>query len=221
MRSNVPQGYPSAHDSGGELCAIACRCGTLVRMTRMLLEELVDVAVDQHGYVRTRDATARGIDGANLRKMAARGRLEKVGRGLYRVPFLPRDEHDEYAEAVLWAEGRGVISHGSALALHQLCDINPSRLHLTVPPTYTPRRTGGELYRVWRRRLDPGEVTTVDGIPVVTAERAVRDGIAFGIDPQMLTQAITTARREGLLTAAQATQLRRQLTAKLHRRNSR
>ncbi|MGC5053593.1 MULTISPECIES: type IV toxin-antitoxin system AbiEi family antitoxin domain-containing protein [Micromonospora] len=190
-------------------------------MTRSLLEELVDVAVDQHGYVRTRDATARGIDGANLRKMAARGRLEKVGRGLYRVPFLPRDEHDEYAEAVLWAEGRGIISHGSALALHQLCDINPSRLHLTVPPTYTPRRTGGELYRVWRRKLDPGEVTAVDGIPVVTAERAVGDGIASGIDPQMLTQAIATARREGLLTVAQARQLRRQLAAKLHRGNGR
>ncbi|MER7164892.1 type IV toxin-antitoxin system AbiEi family antitoxin domain-containing protein [Micromonospora sp. NPDC000207] len=190
-------------------------------MARSLLDELVDVAVDQHGYVRTRDAIARGIDGANLRKMAARGRLERVGRGLYRVPFLPRDEHDEYAEAVLWAEGRGIISHGSALALHQLCDINPSRLHLTVPPAYAPRRTGGELYRVWRRRLDPGDVTTVDGIPVVTAERAVRDGIASGIDPQMLTQAITTARREGLLTAAQATHLRRQLAAKLHRRTGR
>ena len=40
--------------------------------------------------------------------------------------------------------GRGVISHESALALHALADVNPSRIHLTVPRDNHPRAAGGE-----------------------------------------------------------------------------
>jgi hypothetical protein len=45
--------------------------------------------------------------------------------------------------------------------------------------------------------LRPAEVEEVDGIPVVIPERAILDGIADGIDPRLLDQAIATARRRG------------------------
>lgn len=183
-------------------------CGTVLRMVTSVFDRLLDLAVDQHGYVRVQDAVARGIDGTNLRKLARGGRLERVAQGLYRVPVLPRELHSQYAEAVLWAGGRGVISHSSALALHELCDVNPSQLHVTVPPTYTPRRAGGELYRIWRRTLPESEVTRVDNIPVVTPGRAIADAIALGEDPAMVAQGIKTALRRGDLTAAGAARLR-------------
>lgn len=63
-----------------------------------------------HGYVTTRDARDLGIDPTQLRLLAARGRLERIGRGAYRVPILPRGKHDDLAVAVAWTLGRGVVS---------------------------------------------------------------------------------------------------------------
>ncbi|MGH3497001.1 MAG: type IV toxin-antitoxin system AbiEi family antitoxin domain-containing protein, partial [Nocardioidaceae bacterium] len=53
-------------------------------------DQVLERAVEQHGYVTTRDARELGIDPTQLRLMAARGRLERVARGVYRVPVLPR-----------------------------------------------------------------------------------------------------------------------------------
>ena len=50
-------------------------------------------------------------------------------------------------------------------------------------------------------------MTFVDGIPTVTAGRAIRDAIETGTDPGLVRQAIETARRDGHVTAAEAAQL--------------
>lgn len=60
------------------------------------------------------------------------------------MPALPRDEHDEFAAAVAWSLGRGVISHESALVLHELADVNSLRIHLTVPLDNHPVEVDGE-----------------------------------------------------------------------------
>lgn len=198
-------------------CAKAFHPVTLLHMATPVFEGLLELAVDQHGYVRVKDAAAHGIHGASLRRLARGGRLEHVAHGLYRVPVLPRERNAQYAEATLWAGGRGVVSHSSALALHELCDVNPARLHITVPASYAPRRAGGELYRVWRRNLPEGDVTTVDGIAVVTPARAVADALEVGEDPRMIEQAIKTGRARGDLTASDATGLRAALRLRLRR----
>jgi predicted transcriptional regulator of viral defense system len=95
--------------------------------------------------VTTRDARDLDIDPTQLRLMAARDRLERTGRGVYRVPILPRGVHDDLEAALGWSLGWGVVSHESALALHGLSDVNPSRIHLTVPRDNHPRAAGGEL----------------------------------------------------------------------------
>lgn len=171
-------------------------------------DRLVELAAEQHGYVTTRDARDIDIDPTQLRLLAARGRLERVGRGVYRVPVLPRSEHDEFAAAVAWSLGRGVISHESALVLHDVADVNPPRIHLTVPRDNHPRAAGGELYRVHRRELMGSEVTSTDGIPVTTVARTIRDCLSTGTDPYQLRGAIDRAEAAGKLRRGRATELR-------------
>lgn len=171
-------------------------------------DRLVEVAAEQHGYVTTRDARDIGVDPVQLRLLAGRGRLERVGRGVYRVPVLPRGEHDDLAAAVSWTLGRGIISHESALALHALADVNPSRIHLTVPRNNHPRAAGGELYRVHRRDLQAAHVTSVDGIPVTTVARTIKDCVKTGTDPYQLRAAIERAEAEGTLRRGSAAELR-------------
>ena len=175
----------------------------------MSIRDLVlERAVEQHGYVTTRDARELGIDPTQLRLMAARGRLERVARGVYRVPILPRTEHDELAEAVAWTLGRGVVSHESALVLHGLSDVNPSRIQLTVPRDNHPRAAGGDLYRLHRRALKREDVTEKDDLPVTTVARTIRDCLAIGTDPAQLRRALDQAASEGLVRPREVEALR-------------
>jgi len=174
-------------------------------------DRVLEVAVDNHGYLTVADAVAAGIDPVQLRKLAATGRLEHSGHGLYRVPVLASGLHAPYAEAVAWTGGRGIISHESALDLLALCDVNPPLIHITVPREYAPRRRGGELYRIWRRTIDPAAVTHADGIPVVRAATSIHDCLAYGTDTRLLLQACETGRREGYLTDEQTQTLQAQI----------
>lgn len=178
-------------------------------------DRLLERAVEQHGYLTTRDARELGVDPTQLRLMASRGRLERVGRGVYRVPLIPRTEHDELAEAVAWTLGRGVISHESALVLYRLSDVSPSRIHLTVPRDNHPRASGGELYRLHRRNLDSAEVVEHDGIPVTAPSRTIRDCLADGTDPYQLRLAIDEAKSQALLRRAEAEVLRGEVDARV------
>lgn len=99
--------------------------------------------------------------------------------------------------ATLWPAGRGVLSHETALLLHELCDVNPDRIHITVPPGYYPRRRGGGLYVVHRADLHDGELTWLEGIRIVTPARAIEEAVATGVPPHLVQQAIGTARRRG------------------------
>jgi predicted transcriptional regulator of viral defense system len=167
-------------------------------------DEVLTLAVENQGYITAREARAAGIDPAVLRKLAAAGRLERTAQGVYRVPVLASGQHAPFAEAIAWTHGRGVISHESALDLLELCDVNPPLIHLTVPPAYAPRRRGGELYRVWRRKIDPAAITHYDGIPVIAPGQSILDCLAYGTDHSLLLRACVAARREGYLTDEQS-----------------
>jgi predicted transcriptional regulator of viral defense system len=51
--------------------------------------ELAETAADQFGLVTIADAERVGYRPKTLSKLAGRGQLERVSRGIYRVPFLP------------------------------------------------------------------------------------------------------------------------------------
>ncbi len=176
-------------------------------------ERLLEVAGIQRGFVTPTDALAVEVNPVELRKMAARGRLEHVAHGLYRFVAFPRAANDELMQAVLWTGGRAVVSGESALALFSLCDVNPRHVHLTVAPGYRPRRKGGELYRVHTAGLSPDEVTEYKGIPVVTPAKAIAQAAGGGTDPRLVEQAIETARRRDLISQRQESSLREILPA--------
>jgi len=184
-------------------------------------DRVIERAVEQHGYVTTRDARDLGIDPTQLRLMAARGRLERVARGVYRVPVLPRTEHDELAEAVAWTLGRGVVSHESALVLHGLSEVNPSRIHLTVPRDNHPRAAGGDLYRLHRRVLQASDITEKDDLPVTTVVRTLRDCLASGTDPEQLRRALDQAVDEGLVRPRERDALRAEINGRINTEGTR
>lgn len=169
---------------------------------------LMNVAVGQYGYVTADDAAAVGVVADRLRKMAARGTLERVAYGLYRIPVIPVTALDQYMEATLWTRGGGVLSHETALDLHELCDVNPAKVHVTVRKNLRIRRDVPAPYRLHYRDLDTRDVTSHEGIPIVTPARAIRDGIEADLGAHLIRQAIDSARERGEITKQAGAKLR-------------
>lgn len=177
-------------------------------MPGRVYEMLFDVAVDQHGYVTTENARDLGIDPGRLTDLAHRGHADHVSHGLYRMRAVPVAEHDQLMEAVLWPRGLGVISHDTALDLWDLCDVNPLKVHVTIPAAARLRRhRTPAAYQVHERDLDPRDVTRLDGIPVVAVRRAILDGIERPLGPHLIDQALDRGRRTGQLTRAQVAEI--------------
>ena len=161
--------------------------------------QLVAIAADQHGLVTSSAAAAAGVQPVLLVQMARRGVLEKVARGIYRVPELAGDPLAQYQEALLLLPG-AVLSHETALDLHDLCDVNPRQIHVTVVAGTRVRKALPDWLAVHHGPLEPEDVTGHEGLAIVTPARAILDGITAALGDRFVDQAVATARERNLLT---------------------
>jgi len=179
------------------------------------LERLREVALDQHGFVKTEQAVQEGVSHAELSTLVARDRLERVAHGVYRVPQVAATEFDQYHLAVLWTGApEACLSHDTALDAWEISDINPSRIHLTVPRRRRIRRAGGEFFVVHHEDLEPKQVTWWQGIPTVNVATAIAQCIASGVPTYLIRQALDRAGRTSRLRAADAERLASALGAR-------
>ena len=173
----------------------------------------LDLAADQYGYITTAQAHELGIGRDIIRKMAKRGTLERVSWGVYRMPPFPSSPYAEYMEASLWPAGvRGVVSHQSALAIRELSDVSPSKVHITVPRDFRIRRSIPAPLAVHHADLADNDVTIFEGIPATTVRRTLGDCHRTHLGPSILRQAIEDAEREGYLGPEDAGELQNLLT---------
>lgn len=169
---------------------------------------VADRAGEQYGYFTQDDARELGVPAMTLVRMAERGALERRATAVYRLPVIPPTPLDAYMEATLWPRGaRGVLSHETALELYGLSDVNPTKIHITLPPGHRTRREVPPPYAIHHLNLRADEVTEHEGIPIVAAERAIRDCHAEHVNPGLLAQAIEDGRRGGLLSTVTAERL--------------
>jgi predicted transcriptional regulator of viral defense system len=173
---------------------------------------LYDIAEDQMGYITTAQAGAAGVSPMALVMMTKRRTLERVSRGVYRLIAFPTQPLAQYMQATLWPHGRrGVLSHETALSLHELSDVDPAKVHITVPAYFRVQRAIPGYLVVHRGELPPGEVTRLEGMPITTPARTIRDCIQAHLGPALITQAIDEARRAGMLDTVAAEALDREL----------
>jgi predicted transcriptional regulator of viral defense system len=183
-------------------------------MPGRVFTQLLEVAQDQHGYVTPRDARGLNVNPLRLQDLVRQGLAEHVAHGVYRIALVPVTSLDQYMEASLWPQAaRGVLCAETALDLHELCDVNPAKIHVAVPAGYRPRRDVPKLYTLHYRDLDDRDVTRHEGIPIVTPYRAILDGIDSHLGPRLLGQAIDNAKARGLLTREQLAAVRRRVKA--------
>jgi len=184
---------------------------------RSRIDDLLPLAEQNDGLFTADQARALGITDSVLARLTQRGKLERVARGVYRIPYFPADPLSQYREAVLWARAshgpeRVALSHETALAVYGISDVNPARVHLTVPKHARLRRQKPKSIVIHRGDLPLTDVTTHEGLPVTTVARSVMDVIATTGRLSLARQAIKDARKEGYITASELQRLTRQLS---------
>jgi predicted transcriptional regulator of viral defense system len=184
--------------------------------TRRWDTTLYELAENQSGYFTAAQARTAGLHPVRLIQLERNDDIERLSRGVYRLARYPVSPYGQYMEASLWPqvrrpEVRGTVSHESALALYGLSDVSPSKVHITLSPELRIRRAPPAQLVIHYAHLDPKDVQIVEGIPVTTAERAIRDVHAAHLGPALVRQAIEDGRRTGHLSSDQTKQLKREL----------
>jgi hypothetical protein len=166
-----------------------------------LRRRLVRVAAEQSGYFTAAQALAAGYSYPAQRYHVSRGNWSQVDRAIFRLHDWPSDLHEHLVLWTLWAKGRAVVSHDTALSLHDLGDANPARIHLTVPPGFRRRAPALELHAA---DLPDSDVQPWKGFRVTTPLRSVADaaGGAQG-DLDQLATTIEDGLRRGAFSRRQ------------------
>lgn len=173
------------------------------------------LALDQHGVFTTAQAKSLGVHPKTLWAMANRDRIKRLSFGVYQDLGAPATPWTQYMSAALWPQGvTGVLSHQTALSLMELSDVNPAKIHLTIPVGYRVRRrqVPGVLVLHWAD-LPEEDVGSVEGVPVTKAARTIRDCAEAHIGPALLRQALEDGIRTGWLRQKEAEGLKRELKA--------
>src|SRR3954469_614607 len=152
---------------------------------------LLQIAYRQSGYFRTAQAAAAGFSNQLLRKHRLTGRIARPLRGVYRLVDVPPGDHDDLVALWLWSEQAGVFSHETALALHELSDALPARVHMTVPSSWSRRSAVPRLLVLHHAKVPADDRTWVGSVPVTTVARTLRDAVDAGVDPDLVAQAIS------------------------------
>ncbi len=163
------------------------------------------LAFDGHGVVTTQGAAKVGVPSVEVRKLAARGALTRVGHGVYRMEEAPTDALTPFAEAVAQVGPDAMIADESVLEMHDLALVNPPKITVV-----TPRRVRAELpptIRVKRLPANRIDVDYIDGVPVMPLATAMVRCVDRVL-PERLEEAVDDAVGRQLLTTQQAATVR-------------
>ena len=173
-------------------------------------QTIYEDSIDRHGLVTTARARELGLAPNALALLAHRGRLQHVGRGVYRLtvslPFSGKAPTYALAveqvgpEAMLWGE--------SVLALLDLLPTNPARIHIATHGRVRRRIPDGIALHPLPANSPATEYEGVRSQPVADALCACNGQIM----PDRLLAAIKTARERGFLTAREYISTRKRVS---------
>jgi len=171
-------------------------------------DHLFETAAAQEGLFTTQQAAEAGYSPQLLLHHVRSGRVRRIRRGIYRIVHFPAGDHEELVEAWLWSEQAGVFSHQTALSLHGLSDVFPTRIHLTLPSAWRHRRFRIPADVVLHHAdVAPSERTWFGAVAITSVPRTLNDCAMDNLPPELLQTAARQALRRGLATKASLQQV--------------
>jgi len=166
---------------------------------------LHQVAQSQQGFFTTKQAIRSGFAEKTHAYHVNAENWIREHRGIYRLADFPTLERPDLMLWYLWSQNRqevpqGAYSHDTALSLHELSDMMPSKLHMTVPIEFRRNSKIPEILVLHHAQLDTGDVQEIHGLRVTRPLRTIVDLLRSGhVDRSQLKQAVSEAIRRGLI----------------------
>ena len=126
---------------------------------------LIELSINQGGYFTAHQALKLGYSYRAQSYYLETGYWVKEDRALYRVNFLPYQKDDELIKAYFWTRDKNdipqaVISHESAAMVHNIGEIIPKEIHLTVPKSF--RKKPQNKYKLYKANIAKSEIENKD-----------------------------------------------------------
>jgi len=165
-------------------------------------QALYAVAAAQGGYFAAAQARQAGYAYSQQHFHVARGNWLKVDRGLFRLRDFPPAEREDLIRWSLWSRDQEgapqvVVSHETALTVHELSDVMPALVHLTAPPRFRKLAPPGCVLH--KAALSPGDIEARTGYRVTTPLRTLLDVAGSPLSQEHLDRAVRDALARGLV----------------------
>lgn len=149
----------------------------------------------QHGLIRRDQVLAFGVSRGAIQTRLDAGRWERVHREVFRIAGQPATWRQTLLAACFTCGPGAVASHRAAAALWSLPGFPEGPIEIN-----SAGQRGRELatIRLHRARIEPGDVTHRDRIPVTTAMRTLLD-LAATVPTSLLEEALDDAIRRRLV----------------------
>ena len=170
---------------------------------------LFEIAETQEGFFTTKQAKAAGFAENTHPYHVQVGNWIREHRGIYRLALFPIAEHPDLVKWALWSRNRnevteGVFSHQTALSLYELSDLNPAKLHMTVPTHFRRNSAIPGILVLHFADLADEDVQTTQGFKRTRPLRTILDLIeADTVERAFLRQALRQALDRGLINRHQ------------------
>jgi predicted transcriptional regulator of viral defense system len=178
-------------------------------------ESLFAIAERQQGYFTAKQAADAGYQlGSQAHHVKSENWL-RVERGIYRLARFPQSDEEQLVIYALWSRSRagepqGVYSHQTALSIHELSDLNPSKLHMTVPSKFRRSAQIPKSLVLHRAMLEEEDIEHRQGFAVTRPLRAIADLVAAeSVSRDIIEQAMTEGRQRGVITTSEISEMRR------------
>lgn len=134
---------------------------------------VLELANRQHGVVALEQLVGLGISAPTVRAWVARGRLERLHRGVFVVGHRALRPQGHWLAAVFACGPGSLLSHASAAVLHDVRGTAATLVDVTVPGRIGRSRTGLRVHS--GDVVGADERTEIDGIPCTSLERTILD----------------------------------------------
>jgi len=165
-------------------------------------QALYYIAASQAGYFTAAQARAVGYTYRQQHYHASRGNWLRVDRGIFRLRDYPPGEREDLIRWSLWSRDQkgvpqAVVSHETALTVHDLSDVMPERVHLTVARGFRKRAPAGCVLHF--AVLAKEEIEPRPGFPVTAPLRTLIDVADSAVSQEHLDVAVREALERGLV----------------------
>src|SRR5213078_4746837 len=170
---------------------------------------LFEIAEQQQGFFTTKQAKAAGFAENTHSYHVQVGNWLREHRAIYRLALFPTTDRPELVLWALWSRNRneeveGVYSHHTALSLYDLSDLNPSKLHMTVPTGFRRNSDIPGILVLHYADLPESDIQTAQGCRFTRPLLTILDLIEAGtVERNFMRQALRQSVDRGLITRQQ------------------